>query len=448
MTRVRALLTRQGPVIVVPADALAVTQNDIKGLLQIDGHGAVSAAEMDATFQDSTRLYDSGLVVAIPTEVGELTILTSDGLRLAYGRAGRQRAGAGHQGGPKRVAYSATRQLDRGYVRLGIQAMGWQMLKQPEELTQYDTTGRMVAVRTPGGPALVIGALGKGYSWAGLMKMIERLRSTALFHNFDVIVLSPSKRATKLYRQNRAFLHRVTPKLNVGGRKRLLIAPGWGNTLPPQGPALRAALVTQADIDRYNQSGREYGPAWIHILRQPRSERVRLARQDLAFDGVMTREQLHRHYVLLPQDLEGCPCIEVAIRPVHSQETRLVTTTFFLRSAAQCTLNPNALSHLAHTAEMRFQLAIPVHAGWEYAPKNKHAWHTPDAAYDTPEGRVAVEYDTGSYPSKLIEAKLESYNDQGYVRVIWGVASRKRQTWLKAMFKRFGGLVVMLARWN
>ena len=78
MTCVRALLTRQGPVIVVPANALAVTQNDIDGLRQIDGHGAVSAAEMKATFQNSARLYDAGLVVAIPTEVGELTILTSD----------------------------------------------------------------------------------------------------------------------------------------------------------------------------------------------------------------------------------------------------------------------------------------------------------------------------------------------------------------------------------
>jgi len=80
--------------------------------------------------------------------------------------------------------------------------------------------------------------------------------------------------------------------------------------------------------------------------------------------------------------------------------------------------------------------------------ENRHARHTPDAAYDPPEGRVAVEYDTGSYPSKLIEDKLESYKDQGYVRVIWGVASRKRQARLKALFKHFSGLVVMLARWH
>lgn len=439
---------KQPPVVVVGANSLVLRPDEVgplcDALRRLDQDGAWTRAEMSANFKQPTLLYTSNLVQAIPTEIGELTILMPDGLRQAFGSASRPRSPA-RDG--SRTVFSVTRQLNKAYVRLGIQAMGWKLSEQQEELTRYDVTGRMIAVICPEGPALVTGALGNGYSWAGMQKIVTRLQSTALFRNFDVVLFSPTGRGKRLVEQNSAFLRQVTPPLDVGGRKRLQVTTGWAEKKPPGGP-IRTNDARQI-LELLNQKGHEYGMAWTNILRRPRAERVHHARQDLAFDGVMTTEQLRRRYGLKPEDLEGCPHISVALRPVHSQETNLIQTLFFLHQARHKTVHVSALSHRAHVAEMRFQLDVPADATlWSYRPEFKHGRHKPDAVWFSPEGEVAIEYDTGSYVTSLIEDKVASYRSQGYMDIVWGVASPKRQARLRRMPLEQGSVRVMLARWD
>lgn len=440
----------RSPVVVVGPKTLVLKQHEVgplcEALGRLDQDGAWTPAEMSANFEEVERLYSSNLVRAIPTEIGELTILMPAGLRLAFGSASRPRA-PGRDG--SRTVFSVTRQLDKAYVRLGIQAMGWQLSDQPEELTQYDTTGRMVAVTCPEGPALVTGALGSGYSWAGMCKIATRLKSTALFEPFYVVLFSPAKRGKGLVEQNSTFLRQVTPPLDVGGRRRLQVTAGWGKVKPPAGPMVFTTGGAQGAIERFNQKGHEYGMDWIEIRRLPRAERVRRARQDLAFDGVMTAHQLVRRYDLKPADFEGRPHVSNAVRPVHSQETNLVHTLFFLHEARHKTVHVTALSHRAHAAEMRFQLGVPADATlWSYRPEFKHGLHKPDAVWFSPYGQVAIEYDTASYGTTLFIAKVESYQSQGYADIVWGVARPKRQARLKEMTLEWGGVRVMLARWD
>lgn len=450
MTPKRNEVHTRKPVVVVEANTLVLRPDEVEplreALVRLDKDGAWTRAEMQENIAQVERLYSSNLVRAIPTEIGELTILMPDGLRLAFGSASRPRA---PERDGSRTVFSASRQLNKAYIRLGIRLMGWQLSDQPEELTQHDVTGRMIAVICPEGPALVTGALGNGYSWPGMQKIVVRLKSTALFRNFDVVLFSPVRRAKWLIEQNSAFLRQVTPPLNVGGRRRLQVTTGWGHVRPPAGPHVILPEEVRRVIEDVNRKGREYGANWIEIRRLARAERVQRARRDLAFDGVMTAHQLRRRYDLEPEDFEDCPHVSHAVRPVHSEETNLVHTLFFLHQAKHKTVHVTALSHRAHVAEMRFQLGVSADATlWSYRPEFRHGRHKPDAVWFSAAGEVAIEYDTGSYLTELFESKVESYRSQGYTDIVWGVAKPKRQARLRNTRLDRGSVRVMLARWD
>lgn len=167
-----------------------------------------------------------------------------------------------------------------------------------------------------------------------------------------------------------------------------------------------------------------------------------LALEVLACHRVVSVRQLDRLYGVPPQVLTGLPRLTVTVSPVHMRQSLVVDATFVaLKERTLIRATPNALAHLAGTAEMQVALGIPLDR-WQVLPSARKG-NRPDAEYRDPkgEGLTAVEYDSGSYSRRIIDQKLTSYWPD-YDSTVWGVGSVLRQTRLQEIMSR-----VILVRW-
>ena len=90
------------------------------------------------------------------------------------------------------------------------------------------------------------------------------------------------------------------------------------------------------------------------------------------------------------------------------------------------------LLHLIGTAEMRHTLGVPTEL-WRSSSQRMNATLIPDAIWSTPDGDIAIEYDTGTYRYKLIKQKVEAFTES-YAGVIWGTPSPERCTRIKEKY--------------
>ncbi|CAM3445427.1 hypothetical protein DESA109040_12980 [Deinococcus saxicola] len=329
------------------------------------------------------QLVASKHLIVLPTEMGVMVLLLALG-RIAVFRTCDKPSSFG-------------RQLDQAYLRIALQQLQWPLLTN-QSLRKYDKTGRMQAVLSPFGPTLVSGIFngGAGLTREGMEGIITRLNSSALFHNFYVVILTPGRRGQKLAARHYSWFHVVQclPRGKDAGR-----------------------LFRQQGVER------DAGDPGRPDLAQ----RVQAAKEALLIDTVMSSRQLQRHFGLRPADMEGVSLVPVLVRPVHARPGLEVATVMYLSSKRMARLQDHALTHRAGVAEMRHQLGVPAIPGlWEVEARGKLRYEEPDAVWRADSGDVAIEYDLGSYTMKAVDQKVGTFIDRAFDRIVWGAASSRR----------------------
>ncbi len=177
----------------------------------------------------------------------------------------------------------------------------------------------------------------------------------------------------------------------------------------------------------------------------------------LETDRALTGRQLFHYYGVHPKLLTGLGRREVTLSPKHGWRGRPITVQFYgLRQSDLDRLRVTDLRHFAGTGAMRYQLEIPV-AHWSVLNRGRTVYQTrgrrmdadcvPDAEYVGAAGLIAVEFDTGTYVSTLVEEKLRSF-DGRYRGTVWGTLSGARQARLKSKVIDWGVEVKFLdATW-
>ncbi|WP_353541011.1 hypothetical protein [Deinococcus xinjiangensis] len=107
-------------------------------------------------------------------------------------------------------------------------------------------------------------------------------------------------------------------------------------------------------------------------------------------------------------------------------------------------LSPEQIGHLAGTAELRLVSGYSPEV-WSSAASALGKGGQPDAVLTLPPHRVAVEFDTGSYPGKVVQKKLAVFS-QEYDGLIWGVTGKVRYQRFVERYQALGVKVIQ-ARW-
>lgn len=396
-------------------------------LRQLVQDGAWSDAEA-ARLPILVPLIEERLLARIPTVIGWLTVLTPRGMTAL--------------GIPRRHWHSVGSRLNDAYVRLSLQTLEWPLISD-SPLHELDTSGRMVPAMTPFGPALVTGKMPAGYSPAGLREIRNRLKSTTLYHDFTVVCLTPSSRRGQTFAANNGSWCRVVH-----------VVPGLPD-LSGQGLPSRAGLTSDDSAmvpHGMHQQDYDYGDEWLKIMDAGVEERVAMFLRALKCDGVISAQQLQRHYALSHDDLPDVPCVEATLAPVHSRPDFLVNTRFYLLKKRWRSHQWTTHAHAATITEMRMMLDVPAdpevwkrseEGGHSRLRANRRRLTRPDAIYMGEFGPEAIEADTGSYTTTVIERKISSFRDQGFDEIIWGVPLLQRRDNLSAAHP----MRVLHARW-
>ena len=158
---------------------------------------------------------------------------------------------------------------------------------------------------------------------------------------------------------------------------------------------------------------------------------------DLEVDKVLSEGQLLRHYGCsvdsVPDDLHVFSAFLASTH--HSmtyREVRFVT----LERKYTC-LSAAALRHLTGVAEMRRVLGAS-RSEWCSEAGTSFASEQPDAAWESPSGDIAIEYDTGSYSPKKIRQKIHTF--KRFKGQIWGSSSQRRVKHLETFLLEAGKL--------
>ena len=155
------------------------------------------------------------------------------------------------------------------------------------------------------------------------------------------------------------------------------------------------------------------------------SNAFRRLEHDLQVDKAVTEAQLVRHYGLHLNELpdKAFPRVEHSLSPTKgSGEPKLVTFICGYRRIVK--RNGRKLQHLAGLAEMRHLLGACVE-DWTSHADASHGVAEADGEWRSSDGRVAVEYDIGSYSTTYILTKAYSLEHKGYTRLVWGCPSER-----------------------
>ena len=146
---------------------------------------------------------------------------------------------------------------------------------------------------------------------------------------------------------------------------------------------------------------------------------------DIQVDKAITEAQLVRHYSVRLSELpvKAFPRVEHSLSPTKgSGEPKLVTFICGYRRIVK--RNGRKLQHLAGLAEMRHLLGAQVD-DWASHADASHGVAEADGEWRSSVGRVAVEYDIGSYSTSYILTKAYSLEHKGYHRLVWGCPSER-----------------------
>ena len=428
---------------IIEEGAVAVPRSDIEALKLLYEDGAWTKEEVKKHLKRPDQIYDAGLIFSVVNEMGSMTVLTARGIQRIFGST-THADGKAHA---VRTSRSVSTQFNGAYIRLSIKALGWTQVNGGP-YHQYDPSGRMVEVNTEFGGALVLGRLSGGYTTSGIQQIIAKFRSQAVFHNFWVVILTPSPtRGQKIARNESAWLKVISIcPTQVDDPPRLQWAVGWGPGRLTTEHQIKPATDAEA-LAFSHEREQKYWDFYISNPMEDRFELIRRAQLAMQCDGVLTRQQLYRYYGLRPEALAGWPYpyIEALMRPEHSRESLQVGTWFFLRDTAQQRHSWTSLSHDAVTADIRHILDVePDSHIWQTRVSAQNSKHKPDARWITSKGPVAIETDTGTYVRRTVKDKISAFRDQGYVDIIWGVAGKERQQRIQDEH----GIEVILVGWH
>ncbi|WP_161883145.1 hypothetical protein [Deinococcus alpinitundrae] len=317
------------------------------------------------------------------------------------------------------------------------------------QLKQYDKDGPMLHVKTDFGECLLTGLMrGGGYSRQSLESLTTRFKSTALFRDFYIVVLTPSPTRRRKYAETqKSFLKLATvlPKSLVNGEAatRVKVVPARPNFEADDRPYYAGTAHLE---DPLFQALPDITKT---ILSLSRTERIGEARRALGCDAAMSSAQLKRYFGLGVSDLEGASYVNTIIRPVKDTMANEITTTFLTSTRQIANGDDASLAHRCGAAQVRYMLGVDSDPEvWQAETRGRLSYENPDAVYLSPQGqRIAIEFDTGHYSAKDIRRKLDAFQDRGFAKPIWAVTTKVRQRNLSRKIGTRLTREVMLASW-
>ena len=166
-----------------------------------------------------------------------------------------------------------------------------------------------------------------------------------------------------------------------------------------------------------------------------------------ATDHVLSVGQLRRHHGLSEEEAKrlGARAFAVALGKTQSCN-RHDLYRFVTRKGKRAPDDGGTVRHLTGAAELRYLLGAP-HDAWVSDAGKQRVKSKPDAVWTTPEGMVAIEYDSGCYDPERIVTKLTSFK-AGYASQIWGTPSKDRINTIKKLARNIApDLEVHYAPW-
>lgn len=416
---------------------LALTDDEKRTLRELyEYDGAWTDKELKAKCPRHAEILKAGVLLPVYTVIGTLYMLSLTGRRLVLRDASSSRI-------------APQRNLDRAYIRLCMDDYGYEDTDESTTrgLDQYAGKMELFEKVTPHGVALIGGTMsGGGMTRVTIQQLVTRLKSSALAHNFRLILFTPSQARGQHLAERHASILTVIHHLPGGTGERVKLTSFKPITddayAGPASSALLEDLVLRKDQSLFPQ-------LTLDLLRERRAERIEQFRADLDVDQVISAEQLRRHYMLRPQDLKNVRYVEAIMHPVQGRVSLEVKTRFYLASAALQYQDDTALGHLAGVGEMRRTMNVQADKSFQLNPKRRLARDAPDAVYHSTYGPVAFEFDTGTYTLSTVQSKLESYVQQGYLQTIWGTANHRRVPTIEGIMEREEGAKgqVILSEW-
>ncbi|AZI45220.1 hypothetical protein EHF33_20130 (plasmid) [Deinococcus psychrotolerans] len=401
--------------------------------------GAWTHDEAVAAFGDRLQFaLDQKILGRIDTLMGTMYIVLGHGRLATFDIASQ--------------AESLQVQISKAYVRLSLLELGWRVMTDTEpsrKLKQFNKTGTMLHVETDFGECLLTGHLRSGgYSRQALDSLSVRFKSTALFHNFYIVVLTPSPRRGRDYAERqKSFLKliHVLPQSTVDGQTatRVKTVPARHGFEPDDRPYYADAAWIE------NPHFQSLPDITKRVLSLSRTDRIGEARRALECDAAMSGTQLKKYFGLDVVDLEGVRYVDTIIRPAKRSMANEINTTFLTWTRQIANGDDTALAHRCGTAEVRYMLGADSNRElWQAEARGALSYDNPDAVYVPGNGRrIAVEFDAGSYSPSVIRNKLDTFSDRGFEETIWAVTTSVRQ---RNLTQKIGARLqrgVLLANW-
>lgn len=171
--------------------------------------------------------------------------------------------------------------------------------------------------------------------------------------------------------------------------------------------------------------------------------------EDLKVDRVLSRGQLFRGYgmEMHPRVLQQLDLFtfKLVCRPYTGTPDFVIAVDLVTRSRTlHQYLTTQQIVHLLGVAEIRLQMGA-LTRDWVSCAQQLGRTLQPDAYWATTSGTVAVEFDTGSYHSRTVARKVNTFKGE-FAGVVWGTTSPVRQAEINSLH---GGEVVevITAKW-
>lgn len=422
--------TRPAPLSPQEKEALTLLYTDLGAWTQGEGVAALGQER----FQELLR---AGLLARQETLMGPVYHLMAPGRKAVFGTTDD--------------AASFASQLDQCYLRLSLAELGWELLPEGDpfsrELQQYAPTRNFHEARTEYGVALVMGKLtGGGVSSDHLKYLAETQRSQALSKRYFLVILTPSKRKGEgiaaryeSFIRLRTHLPRTTSDASL---TRFF-------TVPTGKPKDASPILTSASAQKARRARNPLPELTLETLQLNRRSRIEQAEAALMCDGVLTSQQLERHFGLVPTDLSGHLATTTVVRPKGKSCRTEVTTHLLVAHRRMTRLSDEVLMHRVGLSGTRQQLSIPPDPErWIVEPGGRTSVELPDAKWVNENGEQwAVEFDPGNYTYSTVEDKLQSFRDQDYSSIIYSVTSAVRQRNIYQRFEKQLGQMPVLVQW-
>lgn len=257
-------------------------------------------------------------------------------------------------------AASFASQLDQCYLRLCLKELNWHPLTEGDpfsrNLQQFAPSRNFHEVRTEYGVALVTAKISSGgLSRPYLKRLAETQRSQALAHHYYLVILTPSKRKGEgIAARYEAFIRLKThlPRTTADATITRFF------TVPTGKPKDASPVLTSVGAQKARRGKNPLPDLTLSILQLPRRARIQHAEEALMCDGVLTSQQLERHYGLVPTDLSGRLATTTVARPKGKATATEVNTHILVADRRMTRLPDEVLLHRVGLSATRHQQSI------------------------------------------------------------------------------------------